>query len=43
MLACMFSAMEQVGASEPGAPEPLNTRLQESFLGTAGWMRNKED
>lgn len=38
MLACRFSAMEQLGV-----PEPLNTRLQESCFGTAGWMRNQED
>ena len=23
--------------------EPLKTRLMESFFGTAGWMRNKEE
>ena len=36
-LACMFSAMEQVGVAEP-----LKTRLQESFFSTADWMRNKD-
>jgi len=36
-LACMYSAMEDVGL-----PEALKTRLQESFYGTADWMRNKE-
>lgn len=38
MLACRFSAMEQ-----GEVPEPLNTRLQESFVGTADWMRKQED
>ena len=38
MRACRFSAMEQVGA-----PESLKPRLQDSFFGTAGCMRNKED
>jgi hemoglobin len=37
-LACMYSAMEQVGV-----PDPLKTRLQEAFFGTADWMRNKDD
>ena len=36
-LACMFSAMEQIGVAEP-----LKTKLQESFFGTADWMRNKD-
>jgi hemoglobin len=36
-LACMFSAMEEVGVSEP-----LKTRLQEAFFGAADWMRNQE-
>ncbi len=37
-LACMFSAMEQVGVDEA-----LKPRLQEAFFGTADWMRNKDD
>ena len=37
-LACMFSAMEQVGVEEA-----LKARLQEAFFGTADWMRNKDD
>ena len=37
-LACMFSAMEQVGVDEV-----LKARLQEAFFGTADWMRNKDD
>ena len=37
-LACMFSAMEEVGVEEP-----LKTRLMESFYGAADWMRNKEE
>ena len=36
-LACMFSAMDQVGV-----PEPLKTKLRESFYGTADWMRNRD-
>jgi len=36
-LACMYSAMEDVGM-----PEALKTRLQEAFFGTADWMRNQE-
>ncbi len=36
-LACMFSAMEEVGVAEP-----LKTKLQESFFSTADWMRNKD-
>jgi hemoglobin len=34
-LACMFSAMEQIGL----APA-LQQQLQQSFYGTADWMRN---
>ena len=37
-LACMFSAMEQVGVDEG-----LKLRLQEAFFGTADWMRNKDE
>ena len=37
-LACMFSAMEEIGVEEP-----LKTRLKESFYGTADWMRNQEE
>ena len=37
-LACMFSAMEEIGVVEP-----LKTRLMESFYGAADWMRNKEE
>ena len=37
-LACMFSAMEEIGVEEP-----LKARLMESFYGTADWMRNKEE
>jgi hemoglobin len=36
-LACMFSALQEVGVSEP-----LKTRLHEAFFGTADWMRNQE-
>jgi hemoglobin len=36
-LACMYSAMEDVGV-----PEALKKGLQEAFLNTADWMRNKE-
>lgn len=36
-LACMYSAME-----DTGVPEPLKTKLQESFFGTADWMRNTD-
>ena len=36
-LACMFSAMDQVGI-----PEPLKTKPRESFYGTADWMRNRD-
>lgn len=36
-LACMYSAMEDVGV-----PEVLKKGLQEAFLNTADWMRNKE-
>ncbi len=36
-LACMFSAMEEMAM-----PEALKAKLQESFFGTADWMRNKE-
>ena len=36
-LACMYSAMEEIGMQEP-----LKTRLQEAFFGTADWMRNQE-
>jgi hemoglobin len=35
-LACMFSAMEALGVEES-----LQRRLQESFFGTADWMRNQ--
>ena len=37
-LACMFSAMEEIGVAEP-----LKTSLMESFYGAADWMRNKEE
>jgi hemoglobin len=36
-LACMYSAMEDVGV-----PEALKKGLHEAFLNTADWMRNKE-
>jgi hemoglobin len=36
-LACMFSAMEALGLESS-----LQTRLQESFFGTADWMRNQQ-
>ena len=36
-LACMYSAMQQVGLAED-----LQQRLQEAFFGTADWMRNRE-
>ena len=36
-LACMYSAMDDVGV-----PEPLKIKLQESFFGTADWMRNTD-
>ena len=36
-LACMYSAIEDVGV-----PEPLKTKLQESFFGSADWMRNTD-
>jgi hemoglobin len=36
-LACMFSAMEEIGVDEA-----VKARLQEAFFGTADWMRNQE-
>lgn len=36
-LACMFSAIQDVGV-----PAPLEAALRESFRGTADWMRNRE-
>jgi len=36
-LACMLSAMQEAGVSEP-----LKARLQEAFFGAADWMRNQE-
>jgi hemoglobin len=36
-LACMYSAMEDVGI-----PEAMKKGLQEAFFNTADWMRNKE-
>ena len=35
-VACMDQAMD-----ETGVPEALRTRLRESFMGTADWMRNR--
>ena len=35
-VACMDQAM-----LETGVPEALRTRLKESFMGTADWMRNR--
>jgi len=35
-VACMDQAMQ-----ETGVPEALRTRLKESFMGTADWMRNR--
>lgn len=35
-VACMDQAM-----GETGVPAELRTRLRESFMGTADWMRNK--
>lgn len=35
-VACMDQAMQ-----ETGVPEALRTRLRESFMGTADWMRNR--
>ena len=37
-LACMFSAMRDVAL-----PEALQGKLQESFFGTADWMRNRPE
>ena len=37
-LACMFQAMDELGVDAD-----LQRRLQESFAGTADWMRNKNE
>jgi len=34
-VACMYSAMEQIGV-----PEDLRRKLEEPFFNTADWMRN---